>query len=293
MKNKDILAILPFDHRTGLYKAFGWSEPLSDDQITTMKDGRRLIYEAIQESVKMGVPLSNAPVFTDDIFGKEVLVDAKKKGFQTFLTTEKSGLTYFDFEHGEQFGDAINEVKPNFVKALVRYNPDSNSEDNQKSLINLKKLNDFANANGYKFLIEPLIPATDAQLENVGNDKKKYDEEVRPDLTVRMINEMHVAGVKPDIWKIEGFQNSNNYEKVTEAAATNIICLGRNETDEVVESWLRAGATVDEVIGFAVGRTVFLDPLLKYVKGEIPRETAIQTIAQKFVHFYNIFTKKS
>lgn len=292
------LAILPFDHRTGLYKAFGWTEPLTENQISEMKDGRRLIFEAIERAVELGVPRESAPVFTDDIFGAEVLHDAKEKGFITFLTTEKSGITYFDFEHGDQFGDAINAIQPTFTKALVRYNPDGNTEDNEKSLMNLKKLSDFSHTHNYKFIVEPLVAATNEQLASVTGDKHRYDNEVRPDLTVRMIVEMQEFGIEPDVWKIEGFEQSDAYKKIVTAARAGernnvgIITLGRNETDEVVASWLRASNHVPGVIGFAVGRTVFLDLLLKYRKGEILRDEAISGIATKFVSFYKVFEEK-
>ena len=292
------LAILPFDHRTGLYKAFGWTEPLDPGQVIEMKDGRQLIFEAIQQAVSLGIPKESAPVFTDDVFGAEALKDAKEKGFITFLTTEKSGATYFDFEHGDQFGDAINAIGPTFTKALVRYNPDANHEDNKKSLENLKKLSDFSHANGYKFLIEPLVTATDEQLSQVVDDKHRYDNEVRPELTVRMITEMQNFGIEPDVWKIEGFEKTVTYEKIVTAAQTDgrsgvgIITLGRNETDEVVNTWLRASSHVPGVIGFAVGRTVFLEPLLHYRTKELTRDEAITIIAEKFTSFFKVFTEK-
>lgn len=292
------LYILPFDHRTGLYKVFGWTEPLTDEQIGQMKDGRHLIYEAIQKAVTMGMPKEHVPVFTDDIFGKEVLLQAKKDGFMTFLTTEKSGVSYFDFQHGESFKESIKSVDPTFTKALVRYNVEGNKEDNMRSLENLKKLSDFSHEQGYKFVIEPLVIPTEAQLASLNGDKSMYDNDLRPELTVQMIKEMHNGGIEPDIWKIEGFKNPKNYEMVVKEARAEgrsnvgVISLGRNETDEVVESWLRAGAQVEGVIGFAVGRTIFLDSLIKFQNKEMTREQTTLTMANRLTHFYNVFCGK-
>lgn len=292
------LYILPFDHRTGLYKLFGWTEPLADEQINNMKSGRRLIFDAILQAVAQGVPKENTPVFTDDIYGKEVLLEAAAKGFMTFLTTEKSGIPYFDFEHGENFKTIISEINPTFTKALVRFNPEGNQDDNAHSLQNLKKLSDFSHENGYKFVIEPLVAATEEQLASVSGNKALYDETVRPSLTVRMIEHMHTAGIEPDIWKIEGFKNSENYQAVVNAARSGarsevgIISLGRNETDETVSQWLKAGAAVDGVIGFAIGRTIFLDALTKFQSGDLDHDSAVTEIANRFVHFYKVFTEK-
>jgi len=178
---------------------------------------------------------------------------------------------------------------------LVRYNPDTQHALNQKSLAGLKELSDYAHAHGYKFLIEPLVVGSETQLASVNNDKYRYDTELRPKLTAQMITEMQDAGVEPDIWKIEGMFAAEDYEQVVSAAQKNnrehvgVISLGRNETDEVVETWLKVGAQVSGVVGFAVGRTVFLDALMKYKNHEMSRDQAVTEIAERFKHFYDVF----
>jgi 5-dehydro-2-deoxygluconokinase len=113
-----------------------------------------------------------------------------------------------------------------------------------------------------------------------------------------MITEMQNADVEPDIWKIEGFAHESSYEEVVASARANgrdhvgVISLGRNETDETVTSWLVAGSHVNGVIGFAVGRTIFLDSLLKFQAGTFTREQAEETIAERFKYFYDIFNNK-
>jgi 5-dehydro-2-deoxygluconokinase len=139
------------------------------------------------------------------------------------------------------------------------------------------------------------------QLAKVGGDKIRYDRELRPALTVQMIKEFQQSGVEPDVWKIEGFTQSSAYEQVVtqarsgERADVGIVILGRGGSMVDVDMWITAGAKVDGVIGFAVGRTVFYDPLEKFHKKEITREAAVSQIAQNFYHFYELFkeNKKS
>ena len=52
---------------------------------------------------------------------------------------------------------------------------------------------------------------------------------------------------------------------------------------------LKVGAQVPGVIGFAVGRTIFLDALMKFRGNEITRDQAAEMIAERFVHFYRVF----
>lgn len=297
LQNKPILAILPFDHRSYFEKLLNFTEPLSEEQIGEISRYKKLIYQGYEKSLELGVSKESSAILVDDVFSLDILLDAKSKGYTTLQSTEVSGDDHFEFEHGNDWQSWIEKVQPAFVKALVRYNPEDKKDLNQKSLVGLKQLSDYAHEHGYKFLIEPLVVASDAQLAALNNDKHRYDTELRPILTAQMITEMQNAGVEPDIWKIEGMFAAEDYERVVIAAQQDgrahvgVISLGRNETDEIVETWLRVGATVPGVVGFAVGRTVFLDALMKFRTGEYTEEKTIQEIAERFYHFYKVFTQ--
>ncbi len=296
LTNKPLLAILPFDHRSYFEKLLEFTEPLSDTQNDQISEYKKIIYAGYEKSLELGVTKESSAILVDDAFGLDILLDAKNKGYQIAQSTEVSGDDHFEFDHGTDWQSWIEKVKPTFVKALVRYNPDTNLELNKKSLVGLKELSEYAHTHGYQFLIEPLVGASDTQLTSVNHDKYRYDTELRPALTVRMIEEMQDFGIEPDVWKIEGMFDASDYERVVIAAQKNnrghvgIISLGRNETDEVVETWLKVGSTVPGVVGFAVGRTIFLDALMKYKNHEISRDDAVMNIAERFKHFYDVFT---
>lgn len=292
------LCILPFDHRSYFTNLLGFDETLTDEQKKELSSYKKLIYDGYEKSLSMGVDKNISAILVDDVFGYDILIDAKAKGYTTLQSTEVSGIDHLEFEHGDEWQSWIEKAQPTFTKALVRYNVDGDTDLNQKTLENLKKLSDYSHAHGYKFLIEPLVPATSVQLEQLGNDKSRYDHELRPDLTVQMIIEMQNAGIEPDVWKIEGMYTEADYQKCVTVAQQNgrnnvgIVSLGRNETDEVVELWLRTGAKVSGVIGFAVGRTIFLNALMKYREGSYTSDQASTEIAERFMHFYTVFNGK-
>src|SRR4029450_680032 len=95
---------------------------------------------------------------------------------------------------------------------------------------------------------------------------------------VRAIHELQDAGVEPDVWKIEGLDARADCGKVLEAARrggrdkVSCIVLGRGEDDQKVREWLATAAAVPGFIGFAVGRTVFWDPLVQWRAGKRTRE---------------------
>jgi myo-inositol catabolism protein IolC len=291
------LFVLPFDHRSSFAKGLFNSENPDEATIAKIQDMKRLIYEAIFEAqAALKLPENNFAILVDEDYGQGILEDAGVEGFVTIESTEKSGLPEFSFEYGEDFKAHLLNSKLTFAKALVRYNPEGDAEHNQRSLERLKELSDFVHANNIKLLIEPLVPATEAQLASVGGDVHRYDTELRPSLTIAMIRTLQEAGVECDVWKIEGFEKTEHYQAVLnqarnteERADVSLIILGRNETKENVAKWIIAGKDLPGVIGFAVGRTVFWNPLVEYRDGKISRSVAQEQIAEGFTYFAKIF----
>lgn len=295
---KNPIFILAFDHRSSFVKKmFGISGGLTKDQAAMVRHSKKLIFEGFKTAVAASVPVKNAAILTDEEFGDEILREARAAGYQTILCTEKSGKDEYDFEYGENFQAHIEKFKPKFTKALVRYNPEGDKDLNSRQAKKLKELSDYSHENGYKFLIEPLVPATEEQMKAVGGDEKKYDSQLRPKLMIRMIRELQDAGVEPDIWKIEGLEEPEQYKELVKQARINdrskvsAVVLGRAATDEQVEKWLRAGAGVEGVIGFAIGRTIFWDALTAVRDHKTSLEEAVKQIARKYAHFYKVFTE--
>jgi 5-dehydro-2-deoxygluconokinase len=144
-------------------------------------------------------------------------------------------------------------------------------------------------------MFELLVPATQAQLQRCGGDKKEYDRALRPELMARAITELQGAGVEPDVWKIEGIDRHEECERVVAAVrrggrdGVGCIVLGRGENDAKVRDWLKTAAGVTGFIGFAVGRTSFWEPLTKWKDGQISREAAVGEIARRYREWVDIF----
>ena len=200
------LYILAFDHRGSFQKKmFGIEGDPTPEETERITDSKHLIYEGMAKATETGsVQGDQVGVLVDEQFGGTVPHDAKEKGLKLAMPVEKSGQNEFDFEYGDDFGEHIERFDPDFSKVLVRYNPDGDSEMNERQIGRLKTLSDWLHANDRKFLFELLVPAEDAQLEQVGGDTDRYDAELRPDLMRRTIEEIQDAGVDVDIWKIEG-----------------------------------------------------------------------------------------
>ncbi len=157
---------------------------------------------------------------------------------------------------------------------LVRYNPDGDTETNERQLGRLKELADWLHDNDRLFLFELLVPAEDAQLEQVGGDTDRYDAELRPELMRRAIEDIQNFGVEVDIWKIEGVDEREDAEMLAEQTRkgdgrenVKSVLLGRGASDDKVDHWLRQAAGVEGFIGFAIGRSIWWDALKGFLGG--------------------------
>src|SRR6185437_6430865 len=261
------LYILPFDHRASFLKnLFGWMGPLSETQAAEVVGAKRIIYDGFLSALSNGVDPSSAGILVDEQFGAAILRDAAARGVATAVSAEKSGQEEFAFEYGDDFARHIEAFQPTFCKVLVRYNPEGDRAMNGRQAAQLRRLSDYlAGENRSRFLFELLVPPSRAQLDKLKGDRKTYDLELRPQLMVRAIRELQDAGVEPDVWKIEGLDRRTDCEKIVDTARRDgrskvgCIVLGRGSDEQAVLRWLNVAARVHGFIGFAVGRTTWLE----------------------------------
>ena len=295
------LYILAFDHRGTLTKGLLGVEgraPSSDEvaRVSSMKD---IIFDGFLEARNQGIEGGDPAILVDEAFGLQVQEKAKEMDIKFAAPVEKSGQKVFDFEYGDDFGEKIKEVNADFVKILVRWNPDDDTDTRQIQGERIKRLSDWLDENERKFLLEFLVPASEQQLESVGGDQARYDSEIRPKLAVQVVEEMRERGADPDIWKIEGLDTTNDCENVSkvikDGGRENVIAvvLGRGANDEKVNQWLRTGSSVDGYKGFAIGRSIFWDSLKGWHAGEKSREEAVSEIANSYLSFISVYQNRS
>ena len=293
------LYILPFDHRGSFQtQMFGWKGTITPGQTEQIAATKRVIYDGFKAAIAAGVPKDKGGILVDEQFGAAILRDASAEGYSTSCPAEKSGQDEFDFEHGEDFAAHIEAFRPTFSKVLVRYNPEGDKALNQRQSARLKRLSNYLHGSSKTmFMFELLVPPTHAQLERVKGDRGTYDRELSPELMVAAIKQLQDAQVEPDVWKIEGLDRIEDCAKVVVAARrggrskVGCIVLGRGEDDSKVHEWLTTAAMVPGFIGFAVGRTVFWEPLVKFQKKTVTREEAVAEIADHYRRLAEIFEK--
>jgi 5-dehydro-2-deoxygluconokinase len=294
----DKLYILAFDHRGSFQKKFFGIQGEPDaEQTAIIADAKHLIFEGMLRATASGTDPSVTGVLVDEQFGSTVPQEAKERGLKLAMPAERSGQEMFDFQYGDDFGEHILRFDPDFTKVLVRYNPDGDDAANREQLGKLKRLSDWLKEHDRKFLFELLVPAEPAQLEAVGDDSDRYDAELRPELMRRAMVDIQDAGIEVDIWKIEGVDSRADDEMLVAQARSGgrdgVVCvvLGRGANDDKVDQWLEAAAPVDGFVGFAIGRSIWWDPLKAYVDGKIERAEGARRIAENYLRFVQVYER--
>jgi len=296
--NSDLL-ILAMDHRNSLLRdLYGIDDVPTSEQIDRISAHKGLIFDGLLRAIEDGVDASRVGVLVDEHYGAAVAVRAKEARIDLAMPIERSGEPLFLLEYGT-FGDRewlrhVEEFAPAQVKVLVRDNPQG-SFNRMLQFDRLVTVSNALRASGRTFMIELLVPATPAQLESVGSDALRYDSEVRPDLTVQLIEEMHVEGIEPNVWKVEGLETEEDARAVVSAARRDgrspvyCIVLGRDSSRQRLDHWLEVASRVDGFRGFAIGRSIWEKPLADLLAGTASETQLVGRVAESFTHFAQVW----
>jgi myo-inositol catabolism protein IolC len=291
------LFILAFDHRGSFQKKFfGVTGEPTAQEVKRISDAKHVIFEGFLRALDEGTDRTSAGLLVDEQFGAAIARSAKADGLILAMPVEKSGQDEFDFEYGDEYGKHIEEFDPVFTKVLVRYNPAGDGAMNERQTERLRELSDWLHERGRKFLFELLVPPTKEQLATVSDDSDRFDKELRPQLMLAAIAELQQSGVEPDVWKIEGIDRREDCEAIATQTrmggrdAVACVVLGRGADEAAVDHWLRTGAGVPGYIGFAIGRTIWWNPLKEFVDGTATREDVAARIAANYRRFVDVYT---
>jgi myo-inositol catabolism protein IolC len=290
------LFILAFDHRGSFIRRFfGIDGAPSATDTQRIADSKMVIYEGFEAALASGVDPDTAGVLVDEQFGTEIALRATAGHHVLAMPAERSGQDEFDFEYGDDFGSHVERFAPMFCKVLVRFNPEGDGAQNARQAARLQRLSGWLHHNDRKFLFELLVPAEPRQMEGVGGDAARFDVEIRPHLMRMAIAQLQESGIEPDAWKIEGVDRREDCEAIVEqcrmAGRDHVACvvLGRGADSAAVDVWLRTASGVPGYQGFAIGRSIWWEPLKAYVDGTLARDVAARQIGASYARFIQVY----
>lgn len=275
------LYMLAFDHRQvlrDLYPTASTSE---------LEASKETVLDAL-ESLSSGVPKESLAFLVDEEYGSAAARSARERGLYVAMPIEASRTPQLQFQFPDDYEERFARFDPQVVKILVFHNPSDDARRKQEQFELLRRAGAVAQEQGRDYLLEVLITPTDEQLDQSGGTKSGFREELFPELLIQSIAEMQEAGIEPDLWKIEGLETVTDTAAVAAQANAQgrehvrCIVLGSGESQEKVQSWIGNASAVPSFSGFAIGRTVWHQPLAEMFAGRITRDAAIEAMARSF-----------
>jgi myo-inositol catabolism protein IolC len=291
------LFILADDHRDSLEKElYKLTEAPTPPQSARIRADKMLVYEALLDATKRLPDAAQAGILVDEEYGADVAeLAAKSDGLINLsMPLEASGKDWFEFAYGDEWKTHAGYFPTDHAKVLIRDNPSLSVPDRLQQAERLKVVSAWAAETRHHLIVELLVPPTDDDLKSVGGDRKRYDDELRPRLTLEVVEFLQDHGADPELWKIEGMDATKDAAAVATLAkrggrTADCIILGRHASKEDLDRWLDVGAPLPGYVGFAIGRSIWWDPLAAHLAGTISTDVARHQIAENYLYFAHAY----
>ncbi|MGH9135623.1 MAG: 2-deoxy-5-keto-D-gluconate 6-phosphate aldolase domain-containing protein [Acidimicrobiales bacterium] len=291
------LFLLAIDHRRSFERLFGIDGPVDAAAHARLAAAKVATVEALATVVAERPELDGAGVLLDDDYGTAAIESARRARLVVAVAFERSGQAVLEFEH-EDWEARLAAltgrpgVRAGLAKLLVRHRADGDAAARTVQLERLRRFSDACAAAGLEFMLELLTPFDDAEL--AGHDVEELENVVRPRLITDAIAEIQAAGVEAAVWKVEGVSDPAGCAAIVAAAQAGgrdnigVVVLGAGAEPETVAGWLRAAAA-GGYRGFAVGRSIWADPLRALDAGDTDAATAKRQIAASYLDMVETF----
>ena len=213
-------------------------------------------------------------VFLDGRYGREALFAASHAGLWTARPIELPGSRPLEFEDGGSLGARLVEWPVDqVVKCLCFYHPDDDEALRLRQERELARAQDACRRLGRDLLVE-IIAGRHGTLG--------------ADTLPRVLSRLYDIGIRPDWWKLEPQRDAACWVAIGAVIAARdplcrgIVLLGLEAPAEQLIEAFQATTATPWVRGFAIGRTIFVDPARDWLQRRITDEQAVAEMARRF-----------
>jgi 5-dehydro-2-deoxygluconokinase len=210
------------------------------------------------------------------------------------MPIEASGQDWFHFAYDVAWRHHAEFFSTHHAKVLVRDNPGFDETEREEQAKRLSDVSTWATKAGKSLIIELLVPASEQDMNDLADNTRLYEDTVRPDHMVSVIEYLQDRGVDPAIWKVEGLSHHSAAIAVAEAARrggrqAKCIVLGRHASHDQLDRWLQVAAPIPGFVGFAIGRSIWWDALHSHLRHHGTAGEARRHITSNYLDFVNYY----
>lgn len=267
-KQWEELCVMAFDHRIQFVE-MAREVNASLERIPQLK---KLLFRASQEVIAEAHLEGQAGILCDSTFGQDVLNSATGKGLWLGRPIELPGSRPLCLEHGDIGSQLVSWPLEHIVKCLVFFHPEDNHPLRLEQEKTVQEVYAACCQSGHELLLEVILPS----------DMTHSDE-----FYLRALQRFYNLGIKPDWWKLPPMQSAtwDQIEALVvqrDCYCRGVVILGLDASEAILKASFNAAAGKSIVKGFAVGRTLFGQPSLKWLAGEIDDQTLILQIKTNY-----------
>ena len=268
--------MLASDHR------WQWEEWCAAHAVDTARicEVKNLVLEAfLQAREESDAVRRYGALLLDNQYAAGAMSKAIGLGIPVGAPVERAGAFPLEWErepfHARSRGNS-------FVKVLVRYRPEWAERDREGQWAKLLELQAWCRGERIPLLVEIIIM-------KAGEDEQDFEQRGRPAMLAALIREAYGRGLVPAIWKIEGTASREGAiaidAAIRERPEPRQLILGKGAGADAIASWFDAAAGLPSTAGFAIGRSVFMEPGGGYLTGKLSAQDATREIAKRYLGF--------
>ena len=269
------LAVLAFDHRAQ-FADLAHQAGCDESRLPVLK--QLLVTSAARVATSHALK-GRVGVLIDGSYGEDALAAATGRGWWVGRPIELPLSRPLRFDGTSSVASQLIQWPiEQTVKCLVYYHPDDAVALRLEQESRIREVWEATRASGHELLLELIPPAN--MLPNDGIDA------ARDAVVLRSIERLYNLGFKPEWWKLSPMEPAgwDKLEKLILARdpyCRGAVILGLNQSlDHLARSFL--AATNPIVKGFMVGRTLWSEPALRWLKQEIDDETLVRDVGLNF-----------
>ncbi|GLQ49027.1 5-dehydro-2-deoxygluconokinase [Dyella flava] len=276
------LHIFAFDHRSQFYD-LACACGADESQLPRLK---QLLVEAVAKTEHDLGLQQHVGVLIDQRYGQDALNAATGRGWWIGRPMEMPGSLPLEFEHGRSVGSQLQHWPlEHTVKCLVFFDPDDNAESRLEQETQLLTLYGAVKQSGHELLLE-VIPPARSTTGTPGEGER----------VLRAMKRIYNLGIRPEWWKLKPLP-AQEWAAVDALIAERdpycrgVVLLGLNASFEELAEGFAAAAHSSSCRGFAVGRSLFVEPASTWLRGEIDDATLVARAAQQFAELAGLWQR--
>ena len=278
-RSYESMAILAFDHRR---QFVDYAREAGAD-LSSLPKIKGLILESFLDVVKTHRLEARSGVLIDDTWGHEWLHKVTGSGIWIGRPVEQPSSRPIEFEGGRNISSRlVSWPIDHIVKCLVFYHPDDEPSLRYEQERQVMELHHACCHSGHQLLLEIILP-----------DRKHELDQILP----RIINRFYNLGVHPNWWKLppvseHTWKTLSQLIEERSPFCHGILLLGLNVAKSQLANDFAVAKQFDLCKGFAVGRSIFHQPVIELLNERIDDEEFKQQISDNYLELIHAWDSK-